>query len=81
MINHVKSPKKIKITEAMRKDVLEHPERYINCPPRIRMGNFYTDEEYERYAEESLSKPLPGDEKKGKKLLLKRKIKEVNTNE
>lgn len=65
--------KPIKITEEMRKDVLEHPEKYINCPPRIRMGKFYTDEEYERYIEESLNRPLPGYEKKGKKLVFKRK--------
>lgn len=63
----------IKITEEMRKDVLEHPERYINCPPRIRMGKFYTDEEYERYIEEGLNRTLPGDEKNEKKHVLKRK--------
>ena len=61
--------KPIEITEAMRRDVLEHPERYTNCPPRIRMGNFYTDEEYKQYVEESLNKPLPGDVKSAKKIV------------
>jgi len=65
--------KPIKITEETRKDVLEHPERYINFPLRIQMEKFYTDEECERYIEESLNRPLPGEEKKVKKLLLKRK--------
>ena len=60
--------KPIKITEEMRKDVLEHPEKYINCPPRIRMGKFYTDEEKEEYLKKSLKRPLPG----GKKLRFKR---------
>lgn len=64
--------KPIKITEEMRKDVLEHPNKYVNCPPRIRMGLFYTDEEREKYIEESLRNPLPGDEKE-KKLTFKRK--------
>ena len=73
--------KPIKITEEMRKDVLEHPEKYINCPPRIRMGKFYTDEEYERYIEESLNRPLPGYEKKVKNLYLKEKNKGVGPNE
>ena len=52
-----------KVTEATRKDVLENPGRYINCPPRVRMGLFYLDEEYENYVTESLKKPLPGEEK------------------
>ena len=65
--------KPIKITEKIKGDVLEHPEKYINCSSRIRMGLFYTDEEYERYIEESLNRPLPSYEKKGKKLVLKRK--------
>ena len=65
--------KPIKITEEMRKDVLEHPEKNINCPPRIRMGKFYTDEEYERYIEESLNRTLPGDKKNEKKHVLKRR--------
>lgn len=54
--------KSIKITEEMKKDVLEHPERYINCPLKVRMGKFYTDEEYEKRAEKVLNSPLPGDE-------------------
>lgn len=54
--------KPISITEAMKKDVSKHPEKYINCPPRIRMGKFYTDEELEKYIEDSLNRHLPGDD-------------------
>ncbi len=52
-----------KVTEATKKDVITNPDRYLNCPPRVRMGLFYTDEEYENYITESLNKPLPGDDK------------------
>ena len=55
----------IQVTEATRQHVLDHPEMYQNCPPRIRQGQFYTDDEYERRAEEALSTPLPGAEDKG----------------
>ena len=55
----------VKVTEATRQHVLEHPEMYQNCPPRIREGKFYTDDEYERRAEEVLSTPLPGEDDKG----------------
>ena len=51
------------VTKATRKDVLENPEKYLNCSPRVRMGLFYLDEEYENYMTESLNKPLPGDDK------------------
>lgn len=51
------------ITEATRKHVLEHPEQYQSCPPRIRQGMFYTDEEYEQHVQESLARPLPGEDK------------------
>ena len=53
----------VKITKETRQHVLEHPELYSSCPARIRNGQFYTDEEYEQYVEESLNKPLPGEEK------------------
>ncbi|MGN0966358.1 MAG: hypothetical protein ACI4OP_02015 [Candidatus Coprovivens sp.] len=55
----------VKVTEATRQHVLDHPEKYQNCQPRIREGNFYTDDEYERRAEEVLSTPLPGEDDKG----------------
>lgn len=67
-----KEYKPIEITEETRKEVLEHPEKYASFPARIRMGLFYTDEEYEQYIEKVLSKQLPGDEEKGKQLTLKR---------
>lgn len=54
----------LKITEETRRAVLEHPELHSRCSIRVRMGKFYTDEEYEQRREEVLSKPLPGDEKK-----------------
>ena len=51
--------KPISITEKMREDVIKNPDKYINCPPRIRMGKFYTDEELDKYIEDSLKRPLP----------------------
>lgn len=60
------------ITDEIKKDVLEHPERYVNCDARTRMGMFRTDEEREKYIEESLSKPLPGGEEKGPTLVKKK---------
>lgn len=48
------------INEEIRENIKNHPEKYINCDPRIRMGLFYTTEEKERYIEESLARPLPG---------------------
>ena len=63
----------IEITKEMREDVLEHPEKYINCPLRVRMGLFYTAEEKEKYFEESLKRSLPGDKQKVKKLTFIRK--------
>lgn len=55
----------VKVTEATRQHVLDHPEMYQNCPPRIREGKFYIDDEYERRAEEVLSTPIPGGDDKG----------------
>lgn len=55
----------VKVTEATRQHVLDHPEMYQNCPPRIREGKFYTDDEYEKRAEEVLSTPIPGGDDKG----------------
>lgn len=63
---------KVKITDKTKEDVLSHPEKYTDCDARIRLGKFYTDEEYERYVEESLSRPLPGEEK-GPTLVKRRK--------
>ena len=63
----------LKITEETRREVLEHPEKYADCPARIRMGLFYTDEEYEKYVDEVLSKPLPGTEERGKRLTFNKK--------
>lgn len=51
---------RLKITEEIRKDVIEHPEIYSSCDLKTRIGKFYTDEEYEQRRNEVLSKPLPG---------------------
>lgn len=61
--------KPIKITEETRRYVIENPMKHMNCPVRIRMGKFYTDEEWEKRSKEVLSKRLPGD----KRLIFKRK--------
>ena len=53
------------ITEKTREDVLNHPELYTSCPPRVAQGKFYTDEEYEQHIQESLNRPLPGSDEKG----------------
>ena len=55
--------KPVSITEKMKEDIKKNPGKYIDCPVRIIEGNFYTDEELDRYIEESLKRPLPGDEK------------------
>lgn len=59
-----------KVTEETRKDVIENPQKYSGCDVRIRMGKFYTDEEYQIKVEEGLSRELPGQKK-----LCKRRIK------
>lgn len=51
--------KKMKITEETKKFVIEHPELHSRCPVRIRLGKFYTDEEYEKYREKTLNRKLP----------------------
>lgn len=57
----------IQITDETRKYVLENPDKFIDCPPRIRTGNFYTDEEAENYINESLNRSLPDDKPKVRK--------------
>lgn len=56
--------KPLKITEETRRAVLEHPELHSGLSVRVRMGKFYTDDEWEQRREEILNKPLPGDVKK-----------------
>lgn len=51
------------ITEETRQNVLNHPERHLNCPLRVFMGRIYTDEEWETRSKEMLSRELPGGEK------------------
>ena len=52
-----------KVTEETRKDVIANPQKYSGCDVRIRMGKFYTDEEYQRKIEEGLGRGLPGQKK------------------
>ncbi|MBQ3021173.1 MAG: hypothetical protein IJD92_03010 [Bacilli bacterium] len=61
--------KKPIITKQTRENILNSPNLYSNCDIRVRMGKFYTDEEKEKYIEESLKRPLPGEE--GLKLIKK----------
>ena len=62
---------KIQITEKTRNDVLEHPKRYAKCDVRISSGHFYTDEEYEKFIQESLERILPGCEEQECKFVKK----------
>ncbi len=52
----------LKITEQTRQNVLNNPQQHLNCDVRVRMGKFYTDEEYEKRREEVLNTPLPAEE-------------------
>ncbi len=61
----------LNITEETRRDVLEHPERYMSCDVRTRMGKFYTTEEYEQKIEDYLNRTLPLEEEKGPSLVKK----------
>ena len=57
--------KPLKVTEETRRNVLEHPELYRDLSVRTRMGNFYTDEEWEQRRDKVLNTSLPADNKKG----------------
>ena len=37
-----------KATDETRNDVTKNPQKYSNCAARIKMGKFYTDEEYQK---------------------------------
>lgn len=58
--------KPLKITEETRQEVLEHPELHMGCSVRVKMGKFYTNDEYEQRREEVLNAPLLGDKPKKK---------------
>ena len=64
--------RRFKITEDARQEVLNKPSKHTNCPLKIRMGMFYTDEEWEKKSKNILSCELPDGVHK-KKLI--RKIK------
>ena len=50
----------LKITQETKENVMKHSNYVFDV--RTRMGKFYTDEEKQKYIEESLKRPLPGDE-------------------
>ncbi|MBQ6687361.1 MAG: hypothetical protein IJN03_02440 [Bacilli bacterium] len=50
------------VTEETKEDVNLHPERYLGCDARIRMGLFRTEREQEEYIKQSVVRPLPGDD-------------------
>ena len=56
-----------KAMEHLREDIINNPQKYAGCDIRIRLGLFRTPEEQEKYIEEGLSTPLPGDEPKVRK--------------
>lgn len=50
---------KLKVTKKLRDDIKAHPLSYYNCDVRIRLGLFYTEEEWEKKRDKILSKKLP----------------------
>ena len=53
---------RVEITKELKDAVKAHPEKYSNCPVRVQMCKFYTDEEYEQKVNAALNTPLPGSE-------------------
>lgn len=45
-----------KVTNELKEDITNHPEKYINCDVRTRMGKFRTNEEKEAYINSILDK-------------------------
>ena len=52
-------PPDFKVTEELRENIKANPKIALGCDARIRMGKFYTDEEYEEYRKKSLERKLP----------------------
>ena len=52
-------PPDFKATEELRENIKANPRIALGCDARIRMGKFYTDEEYEEYRKKSLERKLP----------------------
>ena len=50
---------KLKVTKKLRDDIKAHPLSYYNCDVRIRLGLFYTEEEWDKTRDKILSKKLP----------------------
>lgn len=55
--------KKVSVNKETIKNIKEHPELYTESPLRTRMGNLYTDEEFEESSKRVLEAKLPGEEK------------------
>lgn len=65
--------KPLHITKESREKFMKLPYRFKErLPLRIRMGMFYTDEEWDDYVNKTLSTPLPGEDKKPKESFIKR---------
>lgn len=50
---------KFKIDDNTKKSVLKNSQFHYTCGVRVRMGLFYTDDEYEKRAEKVLKQRLP----------------------
>ena len=50
---------KLKVTKELRDNIKAHPLSYPNCDPRIRLGLFYVEDEWEKKRNKILSKKLP----------------------
>lgn len=48
-----------KVSNSIREAVKTNPRVALGCDARIRMGKFYTDEEYEEHKKKSLKRQLP----------------------
>lgn len=65
----------LEITEQTRGFVIKHPDKHLNCPSKVFMGKFYTDEEWEERSRKILSTQLPGT---GKSRVNRKSIKSEN---
>lgn len=65
--------KPLHITKEPREKFMKLPYRFKErLSLKIRMGMFYTDEEWDDYVNKTLSTPLPGEDKKTKESFIKR---------
>lgn len=69
--------KPVSITEAMKEDIKKNPGKYTGCPVRIREGMFYTDEELDKYIEDSLKRKLPDEKKSNSFVKIKSRFRKI----